>query len=98
MDTIQGSCLPQRSAMKSKAQSQNKRDLDIQKTHQDAKSQKDEDLGEKQSAAAQTLQKKYRGYKARRELKGLSLDPASRWAEVCTIKFYDSPLMLITII
>ena len=35
-----------------------------------------------ETAAAKTLQRTYRGHRARRELRGLSLDPASRWMEV----------------
>ncbi|KAL8936139.1 MAG: hypothetical protein Q9216_005087 [Gyalolechia sp. 2 TL-2023] len=35
-----------------------------------------------QSDAARTLQRTYRGHRARRELKGLSLSPSARWTEV----------------
>ncbi|KAI4171403.1 MAG: hypothetical protein LQ343_004259 [Gyalolechia ehrenbergii] len=34
-----------------------------------------------QSDAARTLQRTYRGHRARRELKGLSLSPSARWTE-----------------
>ena len=37
----------------------------------------------RESDAARVLQRNYRGYRERRQLKGLSLTPASRWAEVC---------------
>ncbi|KAL8827503.1 MAG: hypothetical protein Q9170_006991 [Blastenia crenularia] len=36
---------------------------------------------QKQSDAARTLQRTYRGHRARRELKGLSLSPSARWRE-----------------
>ncbi|KAL8803387.1 MAG: hypothetical protein Q9182_003185 [Xanthomendoza sp. 2 TL-2023] len=35
----------------------------------------------RQSDAARTLQRTYRGHRARRELKGLSLSPSARWTE-----------------
>ncbi|KAL9584825.1 MAG: hypothetical protein Q9203_004509 [Teloschistes exilis] len=36
---------------------------------------------EKHSDAARTLQRTYRGHRARRELKGLTLTPSARWSE-----------------
>ncbi|KAL8732641.1 MAG: hypothetical protein Q9166_002616 [cf. Caloplaca sp. 2 TL-2023] len=36
---------------------------------------------ERHSEAARTLQRTYRGHRARRELKGLSLSPSARWIE-----------------
>lgn len=36
----------------------------------------------RESDAARTLQRTYRGYKSRRELQGFSLDPSTRWTEV----------------
>ncbi|KAL8661599.1 MAG: hypothetical protein Q9202_005427 [Teloschistes flavicans] len=42
----------------------------------------DDDLTDKRhSDAARTLQRTYRGHRARRELKGLSLTPSARWSE-----------------
>lgn len=32
--------------------------------------------------AARVIQRNYRGYRERRQLKGMSLDPSSRWLEV----------------
>ncbi|EMC95401.1 hypothetical protein BAUCODRAFT_53278, partial [Baudoinia panamericana UAMH 10762] len=34
------------------------------------------------SRAAEVIQRNYRGYRARREIKGLGLDPSTRWVEV----------------
>ena len=42
------------------------------------------DSNQRQSDAARTLQRTYRGHRARRELKGLTLTPSARWAEVRT--------------
>lgn len=39
-------------------------------------------LAHRESDAARTLQRTYRGYKSRRELRGFSLDPSTRWTEV----------------
>ena len=38
---------------------------------------------QRESDAARTLQRTYRGHRARRQLQGLSLDPSTRWFEVC---------------
>jgi hypothetical protein len=35
------------------------------------------------SDAAETIQRNYRGYRERRQLKGIGLDPSKRWSEVC---------------
>lgn len=35
-------------------------------------------------AAAQVIQKNYRGYRTRRALQGYGLDSTARWVEVCT--------------
>lgn len=37
----------------------------------------------RESNAARTLQRTYRGHRERRQLKGITLDPATRWTEVC---------------
>jgi len=34
--------------------------------------------------AAQMIQRNYRGYRERRQLAGMGLDPSTRWVEVCT--------------
>jgi hypothetical protein len=36
---------------------------------------------EERQKAAGTIQRNYRGYRARRQLNGMSLDPSSRWAD-----------------
>lgn len=36
----------------------------------------------RESDAARTLQRTYRGHRERRQLKGITLDPATRWTEV----------------
>lgn len=43
---------------------------------------KTESMAHRESDAARTLQRTYRGYKSRRELHGFSLDPSTRWTEV----------------
>ncbi len=45
-----------------------------------------------ESDAARTLQRTYRGYRSRRELRGFSLDPSTRWTEVLTT--LSRPLVL----
>lgn len=43
-------------------------------------------------AAAELIQRNYRGYRARREIKGYSLSPSQRWAQVWTTKTLFSGL------
>jgi len=38
---------------------------------------------ESEEKAATTIQRNYRGYRERRQLKGIGLDASARWAEVC---------------
>jgi hypothetical protein len=38
--------------------------------------------------AAQMIQRNYRGYRERRQLKGIGLDASARWAEVCDAKIH----------
>jgi hypothetical protein len=38
--------------------------------------------------AAQMIQRNYRGYRERRQLKGIGLDASARWAEVCRAAVY----------
>jgi hypothetical protein len=40
---------------------------------------------ESEEKAAATIQRNYRGYRERRQLKGIGLDASARWAEVCGI-------------
>jgi hypothetical protein len=35
-----------------------------------------------QKQAAELIQRNYRGYRSRRQLAGMGLDPSARWAEV----------------
>lgn len=88
MAPTQELCPPQPSEMSLIAQTQEKKEHEILKKYKNAESLKDEDFDRKQSEAARTLQKNYRGYRARRELGGLSLDPSSRWVEVSTTLTY----------
>lgn len=36
-----------------------------------------------QKQAAELIQRNYRGYRSRRQLEGMGLDPSARWTEVC---------------
>lgn len=60
----------------------------MQKAQDNADRSEDQDGGEESEAvkeqrskAASTIQRNYRGYKVRRELQGLGLDPLTRWTE-----------------
>lgn len=57
-----------------------------EKEWEDAKRKEEQEnidfLAHRESDAARTLQRTYRGYKSRRELQGFSLDPSTRWTEV----------------
>lgn len=44
--------------------------------------------------AAQLIQRNYRGYRERRQLRGLGLDASDRWAEVGSTLGYDSTCIL----
>ncbi|KAG8527136.1 uncharacterized protein KY384_008565 [Bacidia gigantensis] len=63
---------------------QSKKEAEIQPKYASPTDSQNEVTLRKQSEAdaAKTLQRTYRGYRARRQLQGLSLDPASRWIEV----------------
>ncbi|KAK3177188.1 hypothetical protein OEA41_008517 [Lepraria neglecta] len=66
------------------AQVQEKKEHEILKKYKhvdQAQDVKEKELQREQSAAARTLQRTYRGHRARRELRGLSLDPSTRWVE-----------------
>ena len=70
------------------AQVQEKKEHEILKKYRhvdQAQDVKEKELQREQSAAARTLQRTYRGHRARRELRGLSLDPSTRWVEVCAL-------------
>lgn len=47
---------------------------------------------DEEEAAAALIQRNYRGYKQRRELAGMGLDPSTRWVEVCET-LLSSPLL-----
>ncbi|KAL8969228.1 MAG: hypothetical protein Q9183_002097 [Haloplaca sp. 2 TL-2023] len=53
--------------------------------------QEDASTAHRQSDAARTLQRTYRGHRGRRELKGLTLRPSDRWSEVGTSMSIFSP-------
>ena len=73
--------------MESIAQVQDKKEQENLKNHREIqKPQGGVDTEIKEAAAAKTLQRTYRGHRARRELQGLSLDPTSRWIEVWTFR------------
>ena len=42
---------------------------------------KSQDVGQEQ-LAAETIQRNYRGYRTRRQLKGIGMDSSTRWIEV----------------
>ena len=42
----------------------------------------EQDRERERAAAAQLIQRRYRGYRERRQLNGFGLDSSSRWAEV----------------
>lgn len=42
---------------------------------------------DERSAAAEIIQRNYRGHRERRAIKGLALDSGTRWMEVCLISF-----------
>jgi hypothetical protein len=41
---------------------------------------------EAEEEAARKIQRNYRGYRERRQLKGIGLDASARWAEVCDFR------------
>jgi hypothetical protein len=52
------------------------------------KAEQPQSQNEEEAAAAQLIQKNYRGYRERRQLEGMGLDPSTRWVEVS----FRSPL------
>lgn len=61
-------------------------EVSVEKEWEDTKRKEEQKnidfLAHRESDAARTLQRTYRGYKSRRELQGFSLDPSTRWTEV----------------
>ena len=72
--------------MTSIAEIQDEKEHDILKKYQTTKEpQDDTQLQHQESAAARVLQRTYRGHRERRQMRGLGLDPSTRWTEVCTL-------------
>ena len=73
------------------AEIQEKKEDDIQQKY-DVSNPADAEAARRQteSNAAKTLQRTYRGYRERRHMEGLSLDPASRWTEAIKEARYRS--------
>ncbi|KAL8903121.1 MAG: hypothetical protein Q9207_004143 [Kuettlingeria erythrocarpa] len=65
--------------MTSIAHVKERKEQDINQNHKPTDN--DAPTAQAQSDAARTLQRTYRGHRARRELKGLSLSPSARWSE-----------------
>ncbi|KAL2041539.1 hypothetical protein N7G274_005921 [Stereocaulon virgatum] len=75
------------------AQIQERKELEILKNYKHVDQPQDmreNRLEREQSAAARVLQRTYRGHRARRELRGLSLDPSTRWVEAVKEAQYRS--------
>lgn len=51
-------------------------------TKEQNKPTSDCETSRRESAAARTVQRTYRGHRDRRQLGGLTLDPSTRWIEV----------------
>lgn len=69
--------------MTSIAEIQDEKEHDILKKYQSTKQpQDDKQLQHQESAAARVLQRTYRGHRERRQLRGMGLDPSTRWIEV----------------
>lgn len=66
--------------MTSLEETQGNKERKIDRRYKEA--QDDKLTDESRSDAARTLQRTYRGHRARRELKGLALTPSARWSEV----------------
>jgi hypothetical protein len=47
-----------------------------------------------QKQAAELIQRNYRGYRSRRQLQGMGLDPSARWAEVRLLHVHNSSCIL----
>ena len=69
--------------MTSIAEIQDKKEREVLKKYQSTEQPQDTaPLQHEESTAARVLQRTYRGHRARRQLRGLSLDPSTRWTEV----------------
>ncbi|CAD6588490.1 MAG: hypothetical protein ASARMPRED_003577 [Alectoria sarmentosa] len=68
--------------MNSIAKIQDEKEREILKKYQSTNQTQDgRQLQHQESAAARVLQRTYRGHRERRQLRGLSLDPSTRWTE-----------------
>ena len=69
--------------MTSIAEIQDKKEREVLKKYQSTEQPQDTaPLQHEESTAARVLQRTYRGHRARRQMRGLSLDPSTRWTEV----------------
>lgn len=50
------------------------------------------------TAAAEIIQRNYRGHRERRAMKGFGLDPGTRWMEVCTREAGSSSCNLLILV
>ena len=74
------------SDMSSIAEIQDKKEKETLKKYQPTQNlQDDRQLQHQESAAARVLQRTYRGHRERRQLRGMGLDPSTRWTEVCSL-------------
>ena len=92
--------------MTSIAQVQDQKEHDILNKYQSTEQPQDgSQLQHQESAAARVLQRTYRGHRERRQLRGLGLDPSTRWTEVrigptlylVSLFFFSSKSMTLTI-
>ena len=69
--------------MSSIAEIQDKKEQEILEKYEKPEAIPEEEASqERRDSAARVIQKTYRGHRERRHLKGLSLDPTTRWTEV----------------
>lgn len=79
-ETTDPLALPPPEVLREIERKQNERERELAEKRR--KSRKSDD-DERRDSAAKVIQKNYRGYRARRALKGYGLDPSTRWMEVC---------------
>lgn len=66
-------------------------EIEMAKKYESAHSGNDsESIDRRQSEAARTLQRTYRGHRDRRQMEGLCLDPSTRWNDVR--RFLNTPI------
>lgn len=70
--------LPSVEVLKEIEKKQNERAKAVREKRLAAAREEDE-----RTAAAEMIQRNYRGHRTRRAMKGFSLDPGTRWMEVC---------------